>query len=237
MADSGAAREHPVASIFPPARVRVTTPRMELRLPTDEEIIAMDELAGEGIHDPEFMPFGFPWTDDEPHKRGFGTYQAHVRKRAAWSPEHWECMFAAFVDGEPVGAQEIGARDFGIRREVGSGSWIGRRFQGHGLGTEMREAMLHFAFEGLGALAANSGAWEDNPSSNRVSEKAGYSRNGTHGLVRRRGPAAPGGASAERSIEVSYRIEREAWLTRRRDDIVVHGLDDEALAAFGATSN
>lgn len=160
-----------------------------------------------------------------------------MRKRAAWTPEHWECMFAAFVDGEPIGAQEVGAREFGIQREVGSGSWIGARFQGRGLGTEMREAMLHFVFAGLGALAANSGAWEDNPSSNRVSEKAGYSRNGTRGLTRRRGPAAPGGASAERAMEIRYRMERDAWLERRRDDITIHGLDDTVLAAFGATAD
>jgi hypothetical protein len=60
--------------------------------------------------------------------------------------------------------------------------------------------------------------------------------NGRQGLVRRRGPQAPGGESAERAIEVSYRIERDAWLERRRDDIEIHGLDDEVLAAFGAGS-
>lgn len=234
MPDQHSARQHPVASLFPPARVRITTPRMQLRLPTDEEIVAMDALASDGIHDPSVMPFGVPWTDDPPEQRGFGTYQAHVRKRAAWAPGHWECMFGAFVDGEPVGAQEVGASEFGVLREVGSGSWIGRRFQGRGLGTEMREAMLHFVFEGLGALAANSGAYDDNPASNRVSQKAGYVPNGVRAVVRARGPQAPGGASRTRALEVRYRIVRDAWLAQRRDDIVIEGLDDATLAAFGA---
>ncbi len=234
MADPTAPREHPAATLFPPLRVRVTTPRLELRLPTDEEIVALDALAGEGIHAPDFMPFGFPWTDEAPSARGFGTYQAHARKRAGWAPGGWDCMFAVFVDGEPAGAQEVGARDFAIRREVASGSWIGRRFQGRGLGTEMREAMLHFVFEGLGALAANSGAYDDNPASNRVSQKTGYQLNGVRAVVRARGSQAPGGSTRSRAIEVLYRIERDAWLARRRDDIELHGLDDEVLVAFGA---
>lgn len=235
MADQSAAPEHPAGSIFPPARVRVTTPLIELRLPTDEEIVALNALAGEGIHEPAVMPFGRPWTDDEPGKRGFGTYQAHARYRAAWTPDNWQCMFACFVDGEPAGAQEVGARDFSIRREVGSGSWIGQRFQGRGLGTEMREAMLHFVFDGLGALAANSGAYDDNPASNRVSRKAGYEPNGVRAVVRTRGPQAPGGTSRARALEIMYRVERDSWLERRRDDIVIDGLDDDALAAFGAS--
>lgn len=235
MADPSAPPAHPAASLFPPLRVRVTTPRLELRHATDEEIVALDTLAGEGIHDPSSMPFGFPWTDEDPATRGFGTYQAHARKRATWKPDAWAAMFALFVDGEPAGAQEVGATEFGIRREVGSGSWIGARFQGRGLGTEMREAMLHFVFEGLGALAANSGAYDDNPASNRVSTKAGYSRYGVGAVVRRRGSKAPGGESAERAIEVLYRIEREERLAHRRDDIVIHRLDDEVLAAFGVT--
>ncbi len=235
MAEPSTSHAHPAASIFPPLRVRVTTPRLELRHATDEEIVALDALAGEGIHDPDVMPFGFPWTDDAPAERGFGTYQAHARKRAEWRPDRWAAMLALFVDGEPAGAQEVGANDFAICREVTSGSWIGARFQGRGLGTEMREAMLHLVFEGLGALAATSGAYDDNPASNRVSAKAGYARNGTRAVVRRRGPEAPGGASSERAIELRYRIERDAWLERRRDDIQIHGLDDEVLAAFGAT--
>ena len=226
--------EHPIASLFPPARVRIVTPRLELRLPTEVEIVAMHERAGEGIHDPAVMPFAFPWTDDPDETRGFGTYQAHVRPRGAWKPDDWYCMFGVFVDGEPVGAQDIAASNFGILREVGSGSWLAQAFHGRGLGTEMREAMLHFGFDTLGALAANSGAYVDNPSSIRVSEKCGYERNGVRAVIRSRGPNAPDGASRTRAIEYRFRLERDAWLARRRYDIDVIGVDDEVLSAFGA---
>ncbi len=228
--------EHPIAQLFPPARVRIVAPRLELRLPTELEIVAMHEEAGRGIHDPDTMPFAFPWTDDADDVRGFGTYQAHLRPRAAWTPDDWYCMFGVFVDGEPVGAQDVAAKQFATLREVNTASWLGARLQGHGLGTEMRQAVLHFAFDVLGALAANTGAYDDNPGSNRVSEKVGYARNGHRSVVRRRGPNAPGGESTERALELRYRLERDAWLERRRDDIEVLGIDDEVLAAFGASA-
>ena len=55
------------------------------------------------------------------------------------------------VDGEPIGMQDLAAEHFRAVRSVESGSWLGRAHQGRGLGREMREAMLHLAFEGLGA--------------------------------------------------------------------------------------
>ena len=39
-----------------------------------------------------------------------------------------------------IGTQKLGARDFAITREVDTGSWIGLRHQGQGIGTEMRAA-------------------------------------------------------------------------------------------------
>lgn len=226
---------HPATPIFPPARVRVTTPRLELRLPTDAEIVALCAVANDGVHDPNTMPFAQPWSDEQPDMLARNAYAWQMRARATFTPDRWTMLFCVFLDGEPVGAQDVIGHDFGVLREVSTASWLGKRYQGRGIGTEMREAGLHFAFEGLGALASHSGAWGDNPASNRVSEKAGYHVNGTTVDVRRRGPDAPGGASAERVDHVNYRIERDAWLERRRDDIEVHGLDDEVLAAFGVT--
>jgi len=45
---------------------------------------------------------------------------------------------------------------------------------GPGLGTEARAAILALAFDGLGADAAESGYFEGNAASARVSEKLGY---------------------------------------------------------------
>ncbi|HTT89689.1 MAG TPA: GNAT family protein [Acidimicrobiales bacterium] len=68
--------------------------------------------------------------------------------------EVWALVFAAVVDGRPVGGQEMTGIEFPKVRTVSSFSWLGRDFQGQGLGQEMRGAMLHLAFAGLGALRA-----------------------------------------------------------------------------------
>jgi RimJ/RimL family protein N-acetyltransferase len=88
-------------------------------------------------------------------------------------------------DGRVIGTQGLGSREFAVTREVQTGSWIGLRHQGHGIGTEMRAAVLSFAFDHLAAVRARSAAFTDNPASLRVSEKLGYRRDGTETLVRR----------------------------------------------------
>ncbi|MCW2926951.1 MAG: GCN5-related N-acetyltransferase [Thermoleophilia bacterium] len=220
---------------WPPQRIRVRSERLELRLPVEAEVLEIVDRASRpgAVHDPDDMPFAGPWTDGEPAMIRQRGYQWHAQQRANWEPDRWTLLLAAFVDGEPVGAQDIGATDFRLRREVGSGSWLLRSMQGGGLGTEMRELMLHLAFEGLGALAANSSAYLDNPASQRVSAKSGYAPNGVAAVVRSRGAHAPGGELQERAMEQLFRIERGAWMPRRRDDIELAGLDDEVLAMFG----
>ena len=51
---------HPLWPLFD---LRLRTERLELRLPNDDEIAQLCEVARAGIHDPEEMPFAFPWTD------------------------------------------------------------------------------------------------------------------------------------------------------------------------------
>src|SRR5256885_9501597 len=58
--------------------------------------------------------------------------------------------------GRPIGVQEVAGRDFAGTRRVSTGSWLGAPHQGHGLGTEMRAAVLELAFRGLGAEVAVS---------------------------------------------------------------------------------
>jgi RimJ/RimL family protein N-acetyltransferase len=60
--------------------------------------------------------------------------------------------FAVIRRGAVVGSQGVGGRDFAVLREVHTGSWLGRRYQGQGIGTQMRAAVLHMAFDGLGAV-------------------------------------------------------------------------------------
>ncbi|HSI97686.1 MAG TPA: GNAT family protein [Gaiellaceae bacterium] len=76
--------------------------------------------------------------------------------------------------GALVGTQGIDAKRFAETRRVHTGSWLGRRHQRRGIGTEMRAAVLELAFGHLGARTAASDWLAGNEASRRVSAKLGY---------------------------------------------------------------
>src|SRR5262249_54851709 len=154
------------------------TPRLELRPPDLDDLACLGDVAADGVHDPSWMPFGVPWTDAAPAARARSVITHTMSVLAASSPELWHLPFCVVYEGEPVGLQTVKAEDFAILREVSTGSWIGRRFQGRGIGTEMRAAVLHLAFDGLDALYATSAAHENNAASNGVSRRLGYAPDG-----------------------------------------------------------
>ncbi|MFI6456227.1 GNAT family N-acetyltransferase [Streptosporangium amethystogenes] len=163
---------------WPLFKLHLTTPRLELRLPTLEDLDQLADRAAEGIHDPEVMPFIPPWTDVPSNELPRNVVLSNLGEIARWRPEHWCCNFAVIYDGQAIGVQDLSATDFAVTREVHTGSWLGRLYQGRGLGTEMRAAVLHLAFTGLGALSAISAAFEHNSPSLTVSRKLGYQPDG-----------------------------------------------------------
>ncbi|WP_246127637.1 GNAT family N-acetyltransferase [Amycolatopsis rhizosphaerae] len=163
---------------FPLLGLRLTTPRLELRLPSPEELGALADLAARGLHDSDVMPFVVPWTDQPAAKVALSVVQHHWRQLSSWAVHDWSLNLTVFKAGAVVGQQSIRARDLVITREVQTGSWLGQRFQGQGVGTEMRAAVLHLAFAGLDALEAVSAAFEHNVASRAVSRKLGYQPDG-----------------------------------------------------------
>jgi RimJ/RimL family protein N-acetyltransferase len=111
--------------------------------------------------------------------------------------------------------QGMHARRFSALRTVGTGSWVGRHHQGQGYGREMRTAMLALAFDGLGALVAETEAFTDNAASAGVSRALGYEENGRGGL-------APEGVLRETQ---RFRMTLERWRSRPRPPIEIDGLD------------
>jgi RimJ/RimL family protein N-acetyltransferase len=210
---------------WPLARLRLQTPRLELRLPTDPELDELASLAAAGVHDPEVQPFSFPWTDASPAERARGTIQYHWSQRAAWKPEKWSLDLVVVHDGVVVGTQSVSATEFAVLREVGTGSWLGQPHHGQGIGTEMRAAVLHLAFAGLGALYATSAAFTDNPASQGVSRKLGYANDGIDRQVSRGQPA-----TLRR-----LRLERETWQATHAVPVTILGLEP-CLAMFGLDS-
>ncbi len=151
--------------------LRLRTPRLELRVPTADEVEALYEVAAAGVHPPEVMPFAVAWTDDLTHD-GFIAF--HHDMRESWTPESWNIDFGVWAGDALVGVQGIFATGFAESRTVGTGSWLGAAQQGRGIGTEMRTAVIELAFRHLGASAVTSGAFATNLASRRISEKLGY---------------------------------------------------------------
>jgi RimJ/RimL family protein N-acetyltransferase len=206
-------------SLEPLKALRLRTPRLELRLPTRDELVELFRVAEAGIHPPDEMPFGRAWTDDLELERFVEFHESALR---SWEPGRWDLNFVTFLAGRVIGTQGLHGHDFGRTREVGSGSWLGQPFQGQGLGTEQRAAVLELAFRGLGARAALSGALVHNLPSQRVSEKLGY-RFEAEDTLSPRGEPIP---------HRKYRLEREDW--RSPVPVEVEGLEP-CLPLFGVS--
>src|ERR1035437_10154726 len=194
--------------------LRLRTPRLELRLPTDDDLITLANVARDGVVDEGRTVFMVPWHE-LPSPAFERQFLLHCwSARGNWSPDRWSLVLAAVVDGQQVGMQEILANDFAVRRVVSSGSWLGRRYHGSGYGTEVRAAVLSLAFEGLGALVAESGYFEGNAPSARVSEKLGYMANGDETYS----------VSGKPVVEHRVRVTPETW---RRDlvPVTIEGLE------------
>jgi RimJ/RimL family protein N-acetyltransferase len=203
-----------IRGIWPLFELSIVTPRLQLRYPSDDDVAALCELAARGVHDPATMPFSIPWTDAPSPELERSSAQWLWRQRAEWSVDRWNAPFVTIVDDVVVGTQGVSAEDFPAVRLVETGSWLGLEHQGKGYATEMRSAVLHFAFAGLNAALAASGAWHDNVRSLAVSSRCGYEPNGRRRVLRRDQP----------DWIVNLMLPREEWERRRRSDIEIVGL-------------
>jgi RimJ/RimL family protein N-acetyltransferase len=211
-----------LADHWPLLGLRLITPRLELRLPSDEELSDLADLAAEGMHDPGSKPFLVSWPGLPPRERARALIQRHWRHRGRWATGDWSLDLAVFADGQLVGQQEISARDYLVLREISTFSWLGVRYHGRGIGTQMRAAVLHLAFAGLGATDAVSGAFDDNLASLKVSQKLGYEHDGIERL------AAHGQVTTTRRL----RLTRDRWQVADRVPVTVTGLAP-CLPLFG----
>lgn len=211
-----------ISNHFPPLGLRLNTPRLQLRMPSDEDLAQLAEAALGGVHDPSAMPFVEPWTDQTPGRLAMGVVQHNWRSMSSWTPENWTFNGVVVHEGTVIGVQDMRAKNFGVARQVGTGSWIALRYQGRGFGTEMRAAVLHLAFEGLNAEAAVSEAFEATEASHGVSRRLGYRPDGTN-LVAVRG---------RRVSEVRYRLTRQDWEKHRTVPVEIEGLEP-CLPYFG----
>jgi RimJ/RimL family protein N-acetyltransferase len=167
-----------VVTALPLLGLRITAGPVELRGVTDDLIVPLAELASEGIHDLDLMPFYTPWSLTPAAEMPRSMAQFHWGQRAGFSVTRWAADLAVFYQGELVGVQGISTHDDLITRTAETGSWLSRRYQGKGVGTAMRQVICAFAVDCLGAEQITSAAYTDNPASLAVSRKCGYTENG-----------------------------------------------------------
>src|SRR5215212_6344167 len=86
---------HPYWPLFD---LRVCTPRLELRIPSDDDLLALVDLIRHGVHDPSSMPFSIPWTDLASPQLERNALRFWWGQRSGWSPESWGAGFAVVVD-------------------------------------------------------------------------------------------------------------------------------------------
>jgi RimJ/RimL family protein N-acetyltransferase len=206
--------------VWPLFALRLSTPRLELRVVRDEDLPGLVDAVLAGVQDARRAP-GIPWPHLDPDevRTAFAGY--HWRSRSEVQPNTWMVQFVVRLDGVPIGVQELCARSLPVLRTVSSSSWLTRSAQGRGYGTEMRAAMLMFAFDHLGALWAESSAPAWNAPSRAVSRKLGYVENG---VVR----AQPHPGEAVDEIRVRLHVDdfkRPAW------DLGIEGAE-QALPAL-----
>jgi RimJ/RimL family protein N-acetyltransferase len=182
---------------YPLLDVRVTTPTLELRGATDE---LLDQLA-------DVVRAGKTHADPAPYDDPMSFYETD-------EPDAWRLYFVVMVDGRPVGEQTLTGAHFSTLGTVTTFSWLSSDQRARGLGREMREAVLHLAFDGLGAKEASSDAFVDNQGSNAISRRLGYQPNGFDWATRRGEPA----------LLNRWRLSRDTWEPRRRDDIQLHNI-------------
>ena len=202
-------------SPWPLAELEVITPVLRLCHVTDDLAERLARLAAAGIHDPATMPFAVPWTDAVSPELERNIVKYFQQTRAEVSTEHWDIPMAVMIDGDPVGMCAVTADGFPARRTVSTGSWLGRRHQGQGLGREMRAAALHLIFTGFGAVLARTAAWHDNAASLGVTRslpytQAGMSRQSRRGVL---------------DTMLEFTMTRDQWDTVRRSDIQLRGVD------------
>jgi RimJ/RimL family protein N-acetyltransferase len=203
------------AAIWPLFDLVVSTPRVSLRYVTDDLGGQLADLAAQGIHEPDTMPFSEPWTDVAPPELQRNTLRYFWRSRAETTSEHWHLNLAVSDgDGHLIGLCSLDAEKFPTIRTASTGSWLGRRFQGLGLGREMRQAALHLLFVGLNGERATTRAWHDNAASLRVTRSLPYTEDGPVQEERRDRP----------DTMLTFSMTQQQWQTARRNDIQLAGI-------------
>lgn len=201
---------HTLEDVWPPFGLRIESQRLVLRQVRETDFPAYIAAASSGIMTTGRNSFASPWDENSPEDIAKNSLTWLWSKRPAIGPNSWYLMLAVFVrnedgsEGQLIGMQDVWAEKYQVLRTVNSGSWLRADAQGKGYGKEQRAAMLMWAFDHFGAEFAESGAFDWNEPSKRVSETLGYFQCGTHRVTDAHGKQA--------EWEIQYRMSKNDFL-------------------------
>lgn len=164
--------------LFPPFALRITADDLTMRLMRDSDLPEYAALLHEPVFDPAFEHACFAWLGEDLAATAKSAVQFQWAQRAAIGGDDYEIPFGVWWKGRLVGSQGLRLKEFASLRTVDSGSWLTRSAHGQGIGTLMRQAILVFAFDHLGAERAESAPEDGNLPSLAVSKRLGYRPNG-----------------------------------------------------------
>jgi RimJ/RimL family protein N-acetyltransferase len=211
-----------LANLWPLLNLRLATSRLVLRYPNDDELASLALVAAAGVHNPGERPFLTSWTEGTPRQTAVHVVQQHWSRRGQWTPDAWALELGVFRDEQPIGMVALRAHEFAALREVKTESWLGLDYHRQGYGTEARTALLHLAFDGLGAQSARTELFQDNAASQGVSRRLGYQHDGISRDLK----------DGEVVLSDRLRLNRDSWLDTARASVGVTGLA-ECLLFFG----
>lgn len=107
---------------WPLDQLVLSTPHLELRFPTEDELGQLAEVAAGGVSKPGQRTFLTPWPEFPPHKRALFVMQNHWGCKAEWESGNWVLNLGVFANGQPIGMVSLRGKDFAILREVTTGS-------------------------------------------------------------------------------------------------------------------
>lgn len=210
-------------SLYPPFGLVLRAGDLTLRTLADADLPEYAALIRRPIFEDPDSAHVFGWARNEPETRVREALRFQWRLRTELSADGWNLPLGIWAGGRLIGCQDINAHRFAERRTVTSGSWLTLDAHGKGYGTLMRQMMLTFAFDHLGAQRAESAAVIGNDSSFAVSRRCGYADNGTQ-MSTEPGPAV---------LQQHFLLTRERF-RRPSVPVEVEGFTDELRAMLGA---
>ena len=209
----------PVGAEMAAVRSQIEYASACLEAPADEQISMLAQRAAEPEAIlPERDSHFVTWIQGRTPDRISDERVARLRaNRDLTRRPGWALDLAVMVrdEQEPVGLQSLSGFDqWPRRRIVGTTSWLLASYQGNGLGTRCRAAVLELAFTYLDAEAAKFvGSWvlEQNVASVAVSTRLGYRLIDHHDII----------DDGRRYTELVYQLDRQAWLESGQNSTMV----------------